>query len=63
MDGHGCRRRVVREIFRRRRGTQGRVVDRIGFSFDNLDDALEKMRNDGVKVTQEIETAFHGKMK
>jgi catechol 2,3-dioxygenase-like lactoylglutathione lyase family enzyme len=43
--------------------TQGRVVDHIGFSFDNLHDALEQMRKDGVKVTQEIETAFHGKVK
>jgi catechol 2,3-dioxygenase-like lactoylglutathione lyase family enzyme len=43
--------------------TEGRVVDHIGFSFDNLHDALEKMRKDGVKVTQEIETAFHGKVK
>ena len=43
--------------------TQGRVVDHIGFSFGNLHDALEKMRKDGVTVTQEIETAFHGKVK
>jgi len=43
--------------------TEGRVVDHIGFSFDNLSDALEKLRKDGVKVTQEIETAFHGKVK
>ena len=43
--------------------TEGRVVDHIGFSFDNLSDALQKLRNDGVKVTQEIETAFHGKVK
>jgi catechol 2,3-dioxygenase-like lactoylglutathione lyase family enzyme len=43
--------------------TEGRVVDHIGFSFDNLRDAIEKMRKDGVKVTQEIETAFHGKVK
>jgi catechol 2,3-dioxygenase-like lactoylglutathione lyase family enzyme len=43
--------------------TEGRVVDHIGFSFDNLGDALQKLRNDGVKVTQEIETAFHGKVK
>jgi catechol 2,3-dioxygenase-like lactoylglutathione lyase family enzyme len=43
--------------------TQGRVVDHIGFSFDNLHDALEKMRKDGVKVTREIEMAFHGKVK
>jgi len=43
--------------------TEGRVVDHIGFSFDNLSDALEKMRKNGVKVTQEIQTAFHGKVK
>jgi catechol 2,3-dioxygenase-like lactoylglutathione lyase family enzyme len=43
--------------------TAGRVVDHIGFSFDNLHGALEKMRKDTVKVTQEIETAFHGKVK
>jgi catechol 2,3-dioxygenase-like lactoylglutathione lyase family enzyme len=43
--------------------TEGRVVDHIGFSFDNLSEALERMRKDGVKVTQEIQTAFHGKVK
>jgi len=43
--------------------TDGRVVDHIGFSFEHLSDALEQMRKDGVKVTQEIETAFHGKLK
>jgi catechol 2,3-dioxygenase-like lactoylglutathione lyase family enzyme len=43
--------------------TEGRVVDHIGFSFDNLSDALERMRKDGVKVTQEIQTAFHSKVK
>ena len=43
--------------------TEGRVVDHVGFSFDNLADALERMRKDGIRVTQEIETAFHGKVK
>lgn len=43
--------------------TEGRVIDHIGFSFDNLSEALEKMRKDGIKVTQEIKTAFHGKVK
>jgi catechol 2,3-dioxygenase-like lactoylglutathione lyase family enzyme len=43
--------------------TEGRVVDHIGFSFDNLSEALDKMRHDGVKVTQEIQTAFHGKVR
>ncbi|HUJ21069.1 MAG TPA: VOC family protein [Bryobacteraceae bacterium] len=43
--------------------TEGRVVDHIGFSFENLGDALDRMRKDGVKVMQEIQTAFHGKVK
>jgi catechol 2,3-dioxygenase-like lactoylglutathione lyase family enzyme len=43
--------------------TEGRVVDHIGFSFEDLGGALEKMRKDGVKVTKEIQTAFHGKVK
>lgn len=43
--------------------TEGRVVDHIGFSFEHLSDALDKMRKEGVKVTQEIETGFHGKVK
>lgn len=43
--------------------TEGRVVDHIGFSFDNLSEALERMRKDGVKVTQEMQTAFHDKVK
>ncbi|HKW97614.1 MAG TPA: VOC family protein [Bryobacteraceae bacterium] len=43
--------------------TEGRVVDHIGFSFENLPEALEIMRKDGVKITQGIETAFHGKVK
>jgi catechol 2,3-dioxygenase-like lactoylglutathione lyase family enzyme len=41
--------------------TKGRVVDHIGFSFDNLSEALEKMRKDNVKVTDEIRTI--GKIK
>ncbi len=41
--------------------TSGRVVDHIGFSFDNLSEALERMRKDGVKVTQEIRSI--GKIK
>jgi catechol 2,3-dioxygenase-like lactoylglutathione lyase family enzyme len=32
--------------------TRGRVVDHVGFSFDNLAEALETMRKDGVKVTE-----------
>jgi catechol 2,3-dioxygenase-like lactoylglutathione lyase family enzyme/predicted enzyme related to lactoylglutathione lyase len=43
--------------------TKGRVVDHVGFSFDNLAEALERMRKDGVKVTDEIKVAGGGKVK
>jgi predicted enzyme related to lactoylglutathione lyase len=43
--------------------TKGRVVDHLGFSFENLEDALERMRKDGVKVTQEIKSVAGGKIK
>jgi catechol 2,3-dioxygenase-like lactoylglutathione lyase family enzyme/predicted enzyme related to lactoylglutathione lyase len=43
--------------------TKGHVVDHIGFSFDNLSDALEKMRKDGVKVIDEIRSVANGKIK
>jgi catechol 2,3-dioxygenase-like lactoylglutathione lyase family enzyme len=33
--------------------TRGRVVDHLGFSVDDLDATLARMRNDGVKVTAE----------
>ncbi len=36
---------------------QGRVVDHAGFSFDNLAEAVEKMRGQGVTVTGEIRSA------
>jgi catechol 2,3-dioxygenase-like lactoylglutathione lyase family enzyme len=39
--------------------TKGRVIDHVGFSFDNVAEALERMRKDGVKVTDDIRT-FHG---
>ncbi len=43
--------------------TKGHVVDHIGFSFANLAEALEKMRKDGVKVTDEIRSVANGKIK
>jgi catechol 2,3-dioxygenase-like lactoylglutathione lyase family enzyme len=43
--------------------TRGHVVDHIGFSFENLADALERMRKDGVKVTDEIRSVANGKIK
>lgn len=43
--------------------TKGRVVDHVGFSFANLSEALEKMRKDGVKVTDEIRSVAGGKIK
>jgi catechol 2,3-dioxygenase-like lactoylglutathione lyase family enzyme len=43
--------------------TKGRVVDHVGFSFDNLAEALERMRKGGVKVTDEIKSVAGGKIK
>lgn len=37
--------------------TRGKAVDHIGFSFAKLDDALAKLRQDGVKVTMAPRTA------
>jgi predicted enzyme related to lactoylglutathione lyase len=43
--------------------TKGRVVDHVGFSVANLPEALEKLRKDGVKVTDEIRSVAGGKIK
>lgn len=43
--------------------TKGRVVDHVGFSVDNLADALETLRKTGVKVTDEIKSVAGGKIK
>ncbi|MEP7270803.1 MAG: VOC family protein [Acidobacteriota bacterium] len=43
--------------------TKGHVMDHIGVSFDNLAETLEKMRKDGVKVTDEIRSVAGGKIK
>ena len=42
---------------------KGRVVDHVGFSVDNLTDALEGLRNEGVTVTDEIRSAHGSKIK
>lgn len=43
--------------------TKGRVVDHVAFSFDNLSEALERMRKDGVKITDEIRDVAGIKLK
>jgi catechol 2,3-dioxygenase-like lactoylglutathione lyase family enzyme len=43
--------------------TRGRVVDHVGFSFDNIAAVLDKMRKDGVKVTDGISSIAGGKVK
>jgi len=43
--------------------TKGHVVDHVGFSVDNLSESLEKLRKDGVRVTDEIKSAAGGKIK
>ena len=42
--------------------TEGRVVDHVAFSFDNLEEALAGIRKDGVQVTQTIKPAQKGKL-
>jgi hypothetical protein len=42
---------------------KGRVVDHVGFSVENLADALEKLRKEGVTVTDEIKSIAGGKVK
>jgi catechol 2,3-dioxygenase-like lactoylglutathione lyase family enzyme len=43
--------------------TKGHVMDHIGFSFDNLAEVVERLRKDGVKVSEEIRSAAGGKIK
>jgi catechol 2,3-dioxygenase-like lactoylglutathione lyase family enzyme len=40
--------------------TRGRVVDHLGFSVDDLDSALARMRNDGVRITAEPRSLADG---
>src|SRR5439155_10905617 len=42
---------------------KGRVVDHVGFSVENLADALEKLRKEGVTVTDEIKSAAGGRIR
>ncbi|HSB11757.1 MAG TPA: VOC family protein [Blastocatellia bacterium] len=59
-------RKVYPELWKDRKemtSTKGRVVDHVGFSVDNLSEILEKLRKDGVKVTDEIKSAAGGKIK
>jgi catechol 2,3-dioxygenase-like lactoylglutathione lyase family enzyme len=43
--------------------SKGRAIDHIGFSVDNLAETLERMRKDGVKVTDNIKVVPGGKVK
>jgi catechol 2,3-dioxygenase-like lactoylglutathione lyase family enzyme len=43
--------------------TRGRVIDHLGFSVDDLDAALARMRNDGVKVTAEPRSLADGRIR
>ncbi len=43
--------------------TRGRVVDHVGFSVDNLSQAIEVLRANGVKVTDEVRSVANGKIK
>jgi predicted enzyme related to lactoylglutathione lyase len=43
--------------------TRGRVVDHLGFSVDDLDTTLSRLRNDGAKVTAEPRSLAGGRIK
>ncbi len=43
--------------------TRGRVIDHLGFSVDDLDSTLARMRNDGVKVTAEPRSLADGRLR
>jgi catechol 2,3-dioxygenase-like lactoylglutathione lyase family enzyme len=43
--------------------TRGRVVDHLGFSVDDLDATVARLRQDGVKVTAEPRTIADGKIR
>ncbi len=43
--------------------TKGRVVDHIGISVENLDDAISKLRKEGITVTDEPRSIAGGKVK
>jgi hypothetical protein len=43
--------------------TKGRVVDHIGISVPNLDEAIAKLRKEGVNVTDEPRAIAGGKVK
>ena len=43
--------------------TKGHVVDHIGISVENLDDAIAKLKAAGVKVTDEPRSVMNGKIK
>jgi catechol 2,3-dioxygenase-like lactoylglutathione lyase family enzyme len=43
--------------------TEGRVVDHVAFSFENLEQAVAAMRNDGILITQVVKPTEKGKLK
>jgi catechol 2,3-dioxygenase-like lactoylglutathione lyase family enzyme len=43
--------------------SQGHAIDHIGFSVDNLEQTLERLKKDGVKVTEEPRSIFSGQLK
>jgi catechol 2,3-dioxygenase-like lactoylglutathione lyase family enzyme len=43
--------------------SKGHTIDHLGFSVENLDQTLERLKKDGVKVTDEPRSLFGGKLK
>jgi catechol 2,3-dioxygenase-like lactoylglutathione lyase family enzyme len=43
--------------------TQGHVMDHLGFSVENLDETIERLRKDGVKITEEPRKVLERRLK
>ena len=43
--------------------SRGHTIDHLGFSVENLDQTLDRLKKDGVKVTDEPRSLFGGKLK
>jgi catechol 2,3-dioxygenase-like lactoylglutathione lyase family enzyme len=43
--------------------SRGHTIDHLGFSVENLEQTLERLKKDGVKVTDQQQSLFGGKLK
>jgi catechol 2,3-dioxygenase-like lactoylglutathione lyase family enzyme len=43
--------------------SQGHAIDHLGFSVENLDQTLERLKGDGIKVVEQQRSLLGGKLK